>query len=80
MQTDEPAKVATGTPPASTRVAPISHWPVTQGGVGVPVSAQPATAYGDAIVTSGWPDSVTRGNGASGVAWPACVHNTVAPT
>lgn len=28
---------------------------------------------------TGWPDTSTRGKGATGVAWPACEHNTVAP-
>ncbi len=79
MQVDVPTIVATGTPPASTRTAPVSHWPVTHGGFTVPVSAQPVIAYGDAIVTSGCPESSTRGNGASGVAGPACVHVTTAP-
>ena len=50
------------------------HWPVTHGGVGVPVSAQPAMTYGDASVTTGCPETSTRGNGAAGVACPACEH------
>jgi hypothetical protein len=44
MQLDEPAMVASGAPPAITRTAPLSHWPMAQGGLGVPVRAQPATA------------------------------------
>ena len=52
-----PTIVATGTPPASTRTAPLIHCPVTHGGAPVPVSAQPVTAYGEAIVTTGCPDS-----------------------
>ena len=43
---------------------------MTHGGVGVPVSAQPATTYGVARVTTGCPDTSTRGNGAVGVACP----------
>src|SRR3954468_12233163 len=74
-----PAIVATGVPPASTRTAPVIHWPVTQGGFGEPVSAQPAITYVDASVTMGCPDSSTRGNGAAGVACPACEHITTAP-
>src|SRR5262249_50663312 len=72
MHVDAPVIVARGTPPASTRTAPLIHWPVTHGGAPVPVSAQPVTEYGDAIVTAGWPDSSTRGNGESGVAGPGC--------
>ena len=79
MQVEAPAIVATGTPPASTRTAPVIHWPVTHGGVGVPVSAQPVIAYGDAIVTAGCPESSTRGNGETGVAGPACEQRTTAP-
>jgi hypothetical protein len=67
---DEPIMDATGTPPASTRTAPVIHCPVAHGGA-EPVSAQPVTAHGDAIVTSGCPDSVMRGNGVVGVAGPA---------
>ena len=76
MHVDVPAIVATGVPPASTRTAPVIHCPVTHGGFGEPVSAQPAITYGDASVTIGCPDSNTRGNGAAGVACPACVHMT----
>src|SRR6195952_3846898 len=73
-QVDEPANVASGAPPASTRVAPVSHWPVTHGGLDDPVSAQPAIAYGLAMVTTGWPLDVTRGNGVTGGARPAWGH------
>ena len=79
MQVEAPAIVATGTPPASTRTAPLIHCPVTHGGAPVPVRAQPVIAYGDESVTTGCPDSSTRGNGASGVAGPACEHVTTAP-
>ena len=65
---DELISVTTGAPPARTRVAPIRNCPVTHGGTVVPVSAQAAIAYGLVRVTSGWAVSVTRGNGASGVA------------
>jgi hypothetical protein len=44
MQVDVPIIVATGAPPAVTRVAPLVHCPVAHGGFGVPVSAQPTTA------------------------------------
>ena len=44
MQVEEPAMVATGAPPATTLTAPEVHWPVTHGGVDVPVSAQAVTA------------------------------------
>src|SRR3954465_14964306 len=79
MHVEAPAIVATGTPPASTRTAPVIHCPVTQGGLGDPVSAHPAMTYGDASVTIGCPDRTTRGNGAAGVAWPAGGHMTPAP-
>ena len=79
MQVEAPSIVASGTPPASTRTAPVSHCPVTHGGADVGLSAQPAIAYGDAIVTTGWPERSTRGNGAAGVAAPPCEHRTTAP-
>src|SRR6186713_698794 len=79
VHTDEPIMVTSGAPPASTRTAPLTNWPVTQGGVEVVLRAHAAIAYGLVSVTTGWPETVTRGNGASGVAWPACVHSTVAP-
>jgi hypothetical protein len=40
--TDVLINVATGVPPASTRSAPTMNWPLTQGGVDVLASAQPA--------------------------------------
>src|SRR5262249_60878518 len=52
-QVEEPVIDATGTPPASTLVAPTSHWPVAHGGLPVPVRAQPAIAYGEESVTAG---------------------------
>src|SRR6266852_5892921 len=67
-QTDRPAIVTTGAPPAITRTAPTTQFAVAQGGLPEPVSAQPAIANGEASVTAGWPESSTRGNGASGVA------------
>src|SRR5215208_580843 len=39
MHVDDPAIVTSGAPPARTRVAPVSHCPVTHGGA-EPVSAQ----------------------------------------
>jgi hypothetical protein len=44
MQTDWLTRVTTGAPPAITRDATITNCPVVQGGVGVPVSRQPAIA------------------------------------
>lgn len=79
MHVDWLTSVATGTPPASTRVAPITNCPVTHGGVEVVDNAQPAMAYGLVSVTRGCAETVTRGNGASGVAWPAWEQRTVAP-
>src|SRR5215204_159816 len=77
-QVDAPTIVASGTPPPSTRTAPVSHCPVTHG-LPLELSAHPAIAYGDAIVTAGCPERSTRGNGAAGVATPACVQRTTAP-
>src|SRR5216684_128193 len=61
-----------GWPFEVTRVAAVTHWAVTHGpfpavGGGM---AHPATRYGAAIVTVGWPMAVTRGLGAVGCAWP----------
>lgn len=71
-----------GCPFEVTRVEPTSHWAVTQGplAAGGGGRAQPATTYGAAIVTVGWPLTVTRGFGAVGCACPPCEHSTVAPT
>jgi hypothetical protein len=52
--------MATGAPPAITRLAPESQRPVEQGGLGVPASAQFVTAYVVERVTSGWPETNTR--------------------
>ena len=78
-QVEAPVIVATGIPPTSTRTAPVIHCPVAHGGTVVPVSAQPVTAYGGAVVTTGWPDNRTRGLGAVGCAGPACEQVTTAP-
>ena len=56
----------TGLPPASTRVAPMTHCAVTHGGVEVVESAQPATVYGVASVTTNWPPTCTRGESTVG--------------
>jgi hypothetical protein len=79
-QTECPVIVTTGAPPAVTRAAPATQCAVAQGGVPDPASAQPAIAKGEVSVTAGWPDSSTRGNGASGVASPPWLHSTVAPS
>lgn len=70
-----------GWPATVTRVAAVTNCAVTQGpfAAGGGGSAQPATRYGEAIVTTGWPDTTTRGFGVTGVACPACEHKTVAP-
>src|SRR5690606_33139040 len=57
-QTAWPDWMRTGTPPARTRTAPMTHWAVAQGGAD-PVSAQPVIAYGEACVTTGCPLTVT---------------------
>jgi hypothetical protein len=68
-----------GCPPEVTRVAPVTHWPVMQGAVGVPVRAQPAMTYGFVRTIVGTPPTVTRGLTAIGVAVPACEQMTEAP-
>ncbi len=52
---------------------------MTHGGFGVPVSAQPATAYWRRQRDDRLPRHSTRGNGVIGVAVPAWEHSTVAP-
>jgi hypothetical protein len=42
-------------------------------------NAQPATTYGAARVTTGWPLTMTRGETIVGCAWPPWAHITVAP-
>ena len=79
VHTDVLAIVTTGAPPAYTRVAPITNWPVTHGGVDVELSAQPAIEYRLVTVTTGCIDTCTRGNVVIGVACPACEHRTLAP-
>ena len=65
-----------GCPLDVTRVAPVIHWAVTQGplAAGGGGSVQPATTYGVASVTVGWPLTVTRGFGTVGCAWPPWAH------
>lgn len=79
IQVDWLTSVATGAPPAITRVAPMTNCPVTHGGVDVVASAHPAIAYGLVTLTRGCAESVTRGNGAIGVACPVWEQRTVAP-
>src|SRR5258706_7612237 len=73
---------SSGCPFESTRVVPASHWAVTHGplAAGGGGRAQPATTYGGASVTVGWPLTSTRGFGTVGWAWPPCEHRTGAPT
>src|SRR5947207_1057973 len=66
----------TGWPRAITRVAEETNCAVTQGplpalGGGI---AQPATTYGAAMVTTGWPLTMTRGTVTVGWAEPPCAH------
>src|SRR5262249_27136282 len=71
---------STGAPSAFMRVAPLIHCAVAHGGFGVPVSAQPATAYCVVWTTTGWPMTLTRAIDAAGCAWPGgCAHRIVAP-
>jgi hypothetical protein len=44
MHTAVPVCSNTGAPPAKTRTAATTHWAVTQGGLVVPVRAQPVIA------------------------------------
>jgi hypothetical protein len=73
---------SSGTPFDKTRVAEVTHCAVTQGplAAGGGGSVQPATTYGLARVTVGWPLTITRGLGTVGCACPACEQRTVAPT
>src|SRR5829696_5102822 len=73
---------SSGTPLDKTRVAEVTHCAVTQGplAAGGGGSVQPATTYGLARVTVGWPLTITRGLGTVGCACPACEQRTVAPT
>ena len=73
--------MTSGCPSESTRTAPTIHCPVTHGPLPAGgTKAQPATAYGAAIVATGMPDTITLGLGAVGTAWPPCEQSTVAPT
>src|SRR5271169_3539235 len=79
-QTEVPVIMATGWPFEMTMVAPTTHWPVTQGPLPAGgTKAQPAMAYGAAIVAMGMPETKTVGLGAVGTAWPPCEQRTVAP-
>ena len=70
-----------GCPLEVTRVAATIHCAVTHGtGPPLTLNGQPATTYGAAIVTVGWPLTSTRGFGTVGCAWPPCAQSTVAPT
>src|SRR5215210_7591643 len=73
---------SSGTPLDKTRVAEVTHCAVTQGpfAAGGGGSVQPATTYGLARVTVGWPPTSTRGLGTVGWACPPCEQRTVAPT
>jgi hypothetical protein len=73
--------MTSGWPVDVTRVAPTDHCPVTHGPLPPGgTNAHPATAYGAAIVVAGMPETITRGLGTVGTAWPPCEHSTVAPT
>src|SRR5260370_41485377 len=81
-QTDVPSRRTTGDPIEVTRMAPVVHWAVTQGGEAPDVMAgnvHPATAYGPGTVTTGIPITVTLGLTTVGWADPACAHSTTAP-
>ena len=61
---------STGTPSTKTRVALSTNCAMMQGpfAAGGGGKAQPATTYGAAIVTTGWPLTRTLGSGAVGSA------------
>jgi hypothetical protein len=71
-----PPRIATGAPPATTRVAPEIQRPVEHG---VRARVQLPTTYVVEIVTICFPETNTRGNDATGVAAPPCEQETVAP-
>ena len=69
-----------GCPLLVTRVAAMIHWAVMHGtGPPLRLNGQPATTYGAAIVTVGWPPTSTRGLGTVGCACPPWAQSTVAP-
>src|SRR5690348_7427314 len=71
-----------GCPLEVTRVAAVTNCALTQGpfAPGGGGSAQPTINHGAAIVTVGWPLTITRGFGVVGCACPACEQSTLAPT
>ncbi len=80
-QTEAPPRMARGWPSDVTLTEPVSqraetHGPLPMGGA----KSHPATLYDSAMVAMGWPETVTRGLGATGWANPPCRHRTVAPT
>jgi hypothetical protein len=79
MQVDKPVAITSGCAFEVTRSAALVQVPVTHG-LPLEVSEQPAIAYGVGWVTVGWPETSTRGLGAVGVARPACMQVTIAPT
>ncbi|WP_394840101.1 hypothetical protein LVJ94_24760 [Pendulispora rubella] len=81
-QTDWLSKSRSGIPPLVTRTADVVHIAVTHGPLPPKAgggSAQPATVYGGARVTTGCPLTSTRGVVAVGCACPPCMQKTVAP-
>jgi hypothetical protein len=80
-QTETPLNMATGWPFEVTKSEPRIHWPVTHGPLPTGgTNAQPAMAYGAAMVAMGIPDTNTNGLGTVGTAMPPCAHVTTAPT
>src|SRR5580765_7530250 len=80
-QVETPDWIAIGCPCDNTRTVPTIHCAVTQGPFpGGGTNAQPATAYGAAMVAIGMPETKTNGLGTVGTACPPCAHITVAPT
>ena len=75
-----PLCTSSGCPNEVTRVVPVIHWAVTQGGMaegGTP--GHPATVQGCGKRHDGMASSVTAAFGTVGIACPPCTHSTVAP-
>jgi hypothetical protein len=68
-----------GCPNEVTRVLPVVHCAITHGGKVDGMPGQPITLHGSGSRQLGMPLSITLGLGTVGMAWPPCVHMTVAP-
>jgi len=80
-QVDTLSKSKTGIPIEVTRTAAVTQvantqGPLPAGGGGI---AHPATTWGEDWIAMGMPETVTRGSGTIGMAFPPCMHKTSAP-